>query len=494
VQIDADRPAKDFSASRLFAFVLAIFLAVHLLLSLALSGSFSPDDADQLIFSQSFAWGYYEQPPLYSWLSCLFLHLLGLNYISYYLVKSLALGGIYLSCFLCARSLDADRRTVVLAAFSPLLIPTFAWHSFSYLTSSNLACAAAAATCYALLRLRRSGSLVDYVLLGLMLACGFLSKYNFIFVAAGLLIAGLTIPSFRTTLINLRILVSLGIAGLLVLPHIAWLFQHRADLLPIVSQKLSTGAGGLVWGRMIGLLRLFENAVLLLAPAALIGLVFYRYAERIQPMPESHRLLMRFFPAVLALLVGLIMICGATHFHERWLYPFAILLPLYAWARYRLTSRSARRWYGLILLGIAIICAGVRVTQVFVGGFDRGTYPLQMNFRPAAAELRTLVEPGSVIVARDREISGNLRYQLPEALHLCSSHPLYVPKLDNLRGPRVLIWNSINGIVPPPDLRSFAAKTLGVTIPDNAAVRFVDVPARLRGRRLNRLAVLVVAN
>ena len=91
MQVDTWHSGKHLLPGRLFALALAIFLSIHLALNLVLSGSFSPDDADQLIFSQSLAWGYYEQPPLYSWLTYLFLHLFGLTYLSYYLVKSLAL-------------------------------------------------------------------------------------------------------------------------------------------------------------------------------------------------------------------------------------------------------------------------------------------------------------------------------------------------------------------------------------------------------------------
>src|SRR2546430_10576552 len=43
------------------------------------------------------------------------------------------------------RALAIDHRLAVVAAFAPLLIPTFAWHSFTYLTNSNLVCAAGAA-------------------------------------------------------------------------------------------------------------------------------------------------------------------------------------------------------------------------------------------------------------------------------------------------------------------------------------------------------------
>jgi len=208
MQVDTCHSGKHL-LPRLFALALAIFLSIHLALNLVLSGSFSPDDADQLIFSQSLAWGYYVQPPLYSWLTYLFLHLFGLTYVSYYLVKSLALGCVYVSSFLCARALAIDHRLAVVAAFAPLLIPTFAWNSFTYLTNSNLVCAAGAATCYALLRVERNGRLGDYFLLGLTLGLGFLAKYNFLFLATAFFVAGLTIRSFRARLLDYRILFSL---------------------------------------------------------------------------------------------------------------------------------------------------------------------------------------------------------------------------------------------------------------------------------------------
>jgi 4-amino-4-deoxy-L-arabinose transferase-like glycosyltransferase len=473
---------------------LAGFLGVHFLLSLALSGSFSPDDADQLIFSQSFAWGYYEQPPLYSWVTYLFFHLFGLSYLSYNLVKSLALGCVYVASFLCARSLVFDHRAAVVAAFSPLLIPTFAWHSFSYLTSSNLVCAAAAATCYVLLRIQRYGRLGDYLALGVTLGLGFLSKYNFVFVATAFFAAGLTIGSFRARLLDYRLLFTAGIAALIILPNGVWLFEHRTALMAVLTQVLEIKGSELVWERTLGVCRLLSNVFLILLPAALIWPFFHRYATLVHPLSDAQRLLARFFIAALGLLLLLAVGGGATHFHERWLQPLTLLVPLYGWSCYRFASRSLLRGFGLALLGIALVWAGARGAQVFFGGPDRGIYPLQMNFSPAAQQLGALIDSGGVVVSRDREICGNLRYHLPAARHLCSSRPLYVPPLDDFKGRRLLVWNTVDGNTPPPDLRAFVAQALGLQVPENAAVHFADLPPRLPGHRLNRLAYIVLPN
>jgi 4-amino-4-deoxy-L-arabinose transferase-like glycosyltransferase len=494
VQADSHRQQKGLRSSLIFALLLAIFLGVHLLLSLALSGSFAPDDADQLIFSQSFAWGYYEQPPLYSWLTYVFFRLFGLSYLSYDVVKSIALGSVYVTSFLCARLLAADHRSAILAAFSPLLIPSFAWHSFSYLTSTNLVCAAGAASCYLLLRLQRYGRLGDYLALGLTLGLGFLSKYNFLFLATAFFVAGLTIRSFRARLLNFRILFTLGIATLLVLPNTVWLVEHRTALVPVLAQKLEVNRSGLGWDRMLGVSSLFSNLFLILLPAALIWLFFRRYVTRVHPLTDTHHLLARFFLAALGLLLLLVLVSGATHFHERWLQPLTLLVPLYGWSCYRFASRSSLRVFGLVLLGIALICAGVRGGQIFFGGLDRGTYPLQMNLSPAVQQLQGLIKPGSVVVSRDREICGNLRYHFPAARHLCSSHPLYVPPLDSFNGARVLVWNTADGNTPPADLRIFVTQTLNLLVPENAAIHVADVPPKLAGRRFNRLVYVMLSN
>src|SRR5262245_66277488 len=102
----------------LLVLVLAGYLGVHLLLRLALSPSLIPDEADLALFSQSLAWGYSEQPPLYSWLVWGAVRLLGLSVFSLTLVRMLVLASVPLALYAAARAVLRDRRLPLLCVFS----------------------------------------------------------------------------------------------------------------------------------------------------------------------------------------------------------------------------------------------------------------------------------------------------------------------------------------------------------------------------------------
>lgn len=491
MQEDAPKRRESDRSIGIFVAALAILLSVRLFLSLNVSSSFASDDADQLIFSQTIASGYYEQAPLYSWLTWMFFQLLGLNRFSYYLLSTLVLGSVYVATFLCARCIITDFRNTVVAGFSPLLIPTFAWHSFSYLTNTNLVCAASAATFYALLRLRRFGRILDYILLGCTLGLGLLSKYNFVLVATVFAAAALSISSFRLRLLNYRIALTIGIAGLLILPNAIWVLEHWESLAPLPGRNLQLHPGGAASERIGAIVALLVTLLSIVAPLALVSVFFCRLDAPVQRIEDDHRLLPRFFVAGLVLL-GALVVGGATHFHERWLQPFAVLIPLSLLSWSRLAGAVVVSRLAVVLIVIATVCAGIRGGQMFIGGFDRGIYPLQMNFSPVVRQLGGTIKPGSVVMSHDRVICGNLRYYFPAARHLCSSHPLYIPPVERFNGPRILIWNVIAGNAPPPDLSDFTNRVMHLQVPDDAKAEFVDLPSTLKGRRSNRLGYIVL--
>lgn len=53
-----------------------------------------------------------------------------------------------------------------------------------------------------------------------------LAKYNFAIVAGALLLAGVWVEPVRRRLLDRRLWLGLGVAGLLVAPHLTWLLQH----------------------------------------------------------------------------------------------------------------------------------------------------------------------------------------------------------------------------------------------------------------------------
>src|SRR5262245_42226133 len=164
--------------------VLASYLAVHLLLRLALSPSLIPDESSLALFSQSLDWGYSEQPPLYSWLVWGAVRLLGLSIFSLTLVRMLVLAAVPLALYATARAVLRDRSRGLLCVFSLFLFPSLAWNALNYLTHSLLLCAISLATARAFLLLPSRRSWQAYAMLGLWLGLGMLAKYNFALFAA----------------------------------------------------------------------------------------------------------------------------------------------------------------------------------------------------------------------------------------------------------------------------------------------------------------------
>src|SRR5438477_11422274 len=106
--VSADR--KGLQGGAVLVLCLAAYLGIHLLLRLALSPSLIPDEAELALFSQSLAWGYSEQPPLYSWLVWGTVHLLGLSVFSLTLVRLLVVASVPLALYAAARAVMRDRR------------------------------------------------------------------------------------------------------------------------------------------------------------------------------------------------------------------------------------------------------------------------------------------------------------------------------------------------------------------------------------------------
>src|SRR5947209_8391605 len=188
---------KGLQGGAVLVLCLAAYLGVHLLLRLALSPSLIPDEAELALFSQSLAWGYSEQPPLYSWLVWGAVRLLGLSVFSLTLVRMGVLAAVPLALYATARAVLRDRGLALLCVFSLFLFPSFAWNAVTYLTHSLLLCAVSLATARAVVLLPQRRGWLAYVALGLWLGLGILSKYNFVTFAAALFLAGVSCRPYR---------------------------------------------------------------------------------------------------------------------------------------------------------------------------------------------------------------------------------------------------------------------------------------------------------
>jgi 4-amino-4-deoxy-L-arabinose transferase-like glycosyltransferase len=488
-------------APRLALALLAVYLGAHLTLRLLVSHSVDVDESDIVLFSQSFEWGYHEQPPLYSWGIWILSQVLGISIFTITLYRLLILGSIHVLLYLCTRRATRNENAALLAACAPLAVPTFAWNAVAYLTHTLLACALSAAFCHALLRLRDDDRMRNYLVLGLVAGLGALTKYNFFLVALGLFAAALTQPSFRARLLDRRIILSLLVCGVVVLPHAIWLLRHWDAVHDGIAIKTQATDLGNLRGVVRGLGSLSTNVVVVMLPLLPFFLVCFPRALRSTTTDnQTQRLFSCYFIVAGVLLITQVAVGGVTQFHERWLQPVLILVPTFLFTRAGLVTQSERgtRWFAAGMAICAVGLAGVHASQIWLGGQDRGTYPLQMALSAPAAELRSAGCEHALIIAHDREIAGNLRLLFPEAQVLCSAQPNYRPRLVRDNVPLFLIWNSQMGhgplgAAPPGTLERFVSQALRLRLAPNPSAMLIEIPPEKPGRRVNQLVVVRLA-
>lgn len=480
-----------------FLLPLTSFLILHFVLRLLFSPSLEPDDADLVLFGQSLAWGYSDQGPSYSWLLWPLFEIFGAGIVALTILRMLILATICWLIYRCTMLLTGgDTRWSILAAFSPFLVPTFIWHAVIYLTHTNLLCAITLATFYQILRLQRSNSTWDYLWLGILVGMGGLTKYNYLIVALGLAGSALIVPEFRRRILDRRIVITIGIATLMVTPHLLWLMNHWEHVAGELSRKTGLGEQGWSLGKVAtGLGQLAANLVLI--PVVLVITFGWWFRRGLPPLPQviadpmaraGLRLLEYSALCWLLWFVGQALL-GGLHVHERWLQPFFILLPIYLFARLREvevpTIRIRRYAQVLVLAAVAVTIA--RTTMIFVGGRDDGVYPLQMRFAEAAEKLEPTVANVDVIIAADREIGGNLHHLFPDRRTLCVGRPAYLPPVEQPERSCLLVWNTIYGEQIPLFFTE-KLKRYPYAFQDLGEIRFVDVPPVLTGKQTNRLA------
>lgn len=319
----------EHSGARLSAAII-VFLASLVILRMSLPSSVHRDDADLVLFNQSLEFGYHEQPPLYSWLYAGVARVYGNGRLALSVLRSLLLATAAWCGWAALACLPLRRDVQLLGALSLLFLPLLSWYLVVYLTHSLLMCTLCLATLAASLRLHQHQRSRDYLLLGLVVGGGMLSKYNFVLFAGALLIAGMSVRRFRRPLWTPSLLVSIAAAVLVCLPHGVWLVRKAQMTQQSYAEKLLPVPGTLLPG---GLIELSLNGLLIIGPTvALFAIAVPQIVRRMpqgNPLTDDVETLMRRYVIVLLALCAVCVVAtGADRFHERWLSPLLVPLPV----------------------------------------------------------------------------------------------------------------------------------------------------------------------
>ncbi len=491
--------ARLLFSQRRFFLALGLYLIVLLALRIWLFPGASEDDAEQLFYAQTWAWGYKpNQPPLYTWLTLLSQQLFGVTIAAVEAVKFAALFLMYVFLHRTAATVLDDERLAGLAAFSAVGFYYIGWDMVMNYSHTVLLGTSIAAVLWAVLRIRSPHDTPGYLVLGVAVGAGLLSKYNFGLFLPALLAASLVHPPTRAVVASPRIALSLAVALGIAAPHLYWFMSDSSGLAEARVSAGSSASRGSLANAGPGLAAVAEGALAFLSPAlVVIAAFFWRAFRRLPESAGRAAALCRFFEvyfvSVLGLMAALVLVLGLDSIYTHWmmvLLPF----PIYCFLRIRESRPSERRLqaYGAVFSVLAVAVVFAVVTRYATGPMSCRKCNFFVPYERLAAGLKADGADGGTIVVFDypNQLGGNLIRYLPETRFISTRHRHYKPPPKTADGPCLVLWNTSFGITQDTwgDISLKGRRVLGYEIPENPDIRFVSGRIARSGGRMVRLA------
>ena len=461
--------------------IILCYLGLHFVLRTLIPGGMSWDEAEQLVVTQDLALGYGQQPPLYNWIQWAVFAVTGPGMVGMALVKHVTLTLIYLGLWVLARQLGAPRQVAGIALLGGLLMPTLYWEAHRDLTHLTLVTAASVWTPVAVIAAIRSPRPFTFALVGLVFAAGFLAKWNYPLVIAGLSAALLVEPRARTRLWFVT-------GGVMLTPIILptiWVIRNwaltvadrgsfeieRGPLLPLMGRS----AAAVVEAYAL------ETALVVLVMLAVFRIGARRAGADAAAFTADRRLVERTMLFGFVLTLALTVAAGATEVINRWLLPLTIFAPAVLALRLAPWMTAPRRT-GFVALsaGLMLLMLVFYPMHLVKGGDNPSTQSAPFAAVPAAVGIGA----GDMVYASDVLIGGNLRLAEPGLAVVTPK----TPTVDSGQAPDVVVWwgRDRPDAPAPADLRALlAAKGYGaldLSAPRTAAVPY---PAPHADRRLH---------
>ena len=306
-----------------------------------------------------------------------------------------------------------------------------------------------AATFCALLRLDRRPAWSSYVLLGLTLGIGALSRHTYGVFAASLLFACLFDVRFRAAILTPKILLAVLIAIIVVLPHFVWAVANIEDFLSIMRGKLELdGPAGGPDARLVGLWDLVQATIGFLLPLWVLLLLLFPAALKGSPEPTGsgaryRKVLGIHLLVLIAIFVALILVFGITRIRTQYMYVL-ILFPLFALSRIEgcgAKDVALKIYAGLITILASSVVIGM-FAKLYLEPIRCDTCPFHLKYADLAGSLRESGFAGGSILGywHPYAVAGNLKMQFPDSRVLSVKHPQYRPPDRPEAGQCLIIW------------------------------------------------------
>ena len=418
---------------------IAIYFTLAAVMRVVVSRTPELDEAEQVIQTQVWSWGYGPQPPLYTWVQKLFFSVTGVNIAGLALLNGLILFGTCAVTYLAGKELFGESAIGVSAALSLFFIPQFVFAAQNDLTHSDMAIFFTAATFLIVARLLRERTTTRYLALGLIASAGILSKYNYALLFVVLIVALLSWPDGRRLITDKRFVLAVVVLLLLLAPHLYWIRHHPELTFRKIPRLHASGEVSLLrsWADGFGMLAAAVFVyVLPLALAWVVALGKAPLRAAVWKRDDVRAtLLRRVLWFSLLLYVAAILLFRAK-FKERWIQPNLYPLPLLvAFVMYPLMTAGRLKKVGVLA---AVIGLGVSLTlggRVVFAETTGKPFRQNMPYDEVARRLDSWHRPAAII-AEENPLGAAF-------IMMFRGAPVLVPDEISPRfppGPQLIVW------------------------------------------------------
>lgn len=426
-------------------FVFLFYGLVHGGVTLIPGATLALDDVKLNVLTQSWQAGYLrENPPLFEWLLMLTQTMVGPTLFSFVAVKYALMTVTGIFAFLIGRMVFGDQRWAVLGALGLVLLYQIGWNYHQAFTHSLALIATVMVFWWALLRLLREPTILQYTTLGFSIGLGMIAKYSFAGAVAAAVIAMMTEREYRSTILSPRILIAITVAGLVMTPHMVWLSATNPAVASDTIGRLRGEEAAYLVRLAQGVPAVIWAFVSFYLPFALIaGVLFGRLASG-SKLGRLGRLLRNASLVGMAGVFLAVIALGVPSLQERYL--IAFLFPAYFWVLLLLKeSEPSSRQVGLYAASVAIVAiaiVSVRLVQTATPGKPFCSSCRQwIPYEAVADELRRVGFETGTLVGYTDHTAGNLRRLFPKARVISSHLPGYTPPGGALSEPCYFIWS-----------------------------------------------------
>lgn len=334
-----------------------------------LSPVMAVDDVEIALLTQELRLGYHpDRPALHNWLAWLVAQVTGPTLISILILKYVEMALAHLCYYALARRILQKPESALAAFLGSLMLYHLGFQPQIGFAHTMSLWVVLVATFLLLFKMAERRSLTHYLLLGLLLGAGLLTKPSYLAVLLLLPLATWLTPNLRPILKDRRLILSLLVGALVIAPYFWWHFTHTEGFLTTAANSIAPdlaapGLGDLLFARAEAFGRTLALFVLFLTPFIAVWAAIFlprapRQGLRSLIAVPSARFVIVYTLAALVLMLLAALALGTTNIKERHLVPYFLLVPIWLFAvleqRGRAISFAERR--GKLYLGAALFC------------------------------------------------------------------------------------------------------------------------------------------